>query len=392
MRGEEQPGDHASCAGPAAQAGQGRPLAGEQHRQQRGRAGRVAPERDAPATGAATSAVSGPESETPTTATAMSADVPAARPVQRPGRRRRWPAHAGHADAAARDRDDGAVHGRRHGRAARDAVTVQVSTDGRPELLALPDDVATTSRRRRAARSATSQTPVPSAAEPVAGSSSQRRSPANTRAYAVDVAASQDEHRDALAHAERRRARRGSGSGPVDRARRAPRGRRRQCRSRPRARARRSTSAGAQPHRGGQRVGVRAVPRASAVPPVSAAPSSSTATVEHAGAALLPQRAGGQPAGADQGVRRADARVPGEGQLGERREDPHPVVGAGLGGRADERGLREVELERERLALLGGQVVGVEHHGQRIARERPRREHVDDLVVQAFPGRARRRR
>ena len=81
-------------------------------------------------------------------------------------------------------------------------------------------------------------------------------------------------------------------------------------------------------------------------------------------------------------MRRPDARVPGEGQLGERREDPHPVVGARLGGRAEERRLGEVELEGQRLALLGGQVVGVEDDGQRIARERPRREHVDDLVVQ----------
>ena len=104
--------------------------------------------------------------------------------------------------------------------------------------------------------------------------------------------------------------------------------------------------------------------------------------VEHADAALLAQRAGRQPAGADQRVRRADARVPGEGQLGVGREDAHPVVGAGLGGRAEERRLRQVELVRERLALLGGQRVGVEHDGQRIAGERPRGEHVDDLVVQ----------
>ena len=78
--------------------------------------------------------------------------------------------------------------------------------------------------------------------------------------------------------------------------------------------------------------------------------------VEDPGTALLAQRAGSQPAGADQGVRGADARVPGEGQLGERGEDPDPVIGPGLGGRAQERRLREVELEGQRLALLGGEM------------------------------------
>ena len=122
-------------------------------------------------------------------------------------------------------------------------------------------------------------------------------------------------------------------------------------------------------------------------PPVRVAPSSSTTQVEDADAALLAEGAGRQAAGAHEGVGRADARVAGERQLGERREDAHPVVGAGLGGRAEERRLRQVELDRERLALLGAQRVGVEHHGQRIARVGPRREHVDDLVLQEFRAR-----
>src|SRR4029450_5458989 len=73
-------------------------------------------------------------------------------------------------------------------------------------------------------------------------------------------------------------------------------------------------------------------------------------------------------------------------QLGERGEDPHAVVGSPLRGSADERGLREVELGGQRLALLGGQLVGTEDDGQRIAVEGPRSEHIDDLVVERFRG------
>jgi hypothetical protein len=76
----------------------------------------------------------------------------------------------------------------------------------------------------------------------------------------------------------------------------------------------------------------------------------------------------------------------GEGQLGERGEDADPIVGVGLGRSAEERRLRQVELEGQGLTLLGAEAVGTEHDGQWIPRERPRREDVDDLVVQKFRG------
>src|SRR3712207_8326986 len=67
--------------------------------------------------------------------------------------------------------------------------------------------------------------------------------------------------------------------------------------------------------------------------------------------------------------------------------DALPILrGAGLGRRAEERRLRQGELVGQRLALLAGQLVGVEHDGERVAGEGPRREDVDDLVLHGGGG------
>ena len=139
-----------------------------------------------------------------------------------------------------------------------------------------------------------------------------------------------------------RRARRSaavSGRGPVDRARRAPPGRRTAGRSRPGARARPAASAARAPR-----------PTASAAasgpclsvgrPPVSGAPSSSTTT----SSTPAPHSWRSVPAGSRPVRTRVCAAptlgCPAKGSSADGREDPHPVVGAGLGGRAEERGLR----------------------------------------------------
>ena len=95
--------------------------------------------------------------------------------------------------------------------------------------------------------------------------------------------------------------------------------------------------------------------------------------------ALLHQPArllGLQPVPQD-GVGRADGRVAGEGQLAPRREDAQPVVGLGMGGRANEGRLGQIGPVRYRLHPSGRQVVAVEHHRHRVALEGDSGEHID---------------
>src|SRR5581483_5685147 len=74
-----------------------------------------------------------------------------------------------------------------------------------------------------------------------------------------------------------------------------------------------------------------------------------------------------QRAGEDE--RRPENRVPGEGQLERRREDPDPHVPLGVG-RVDEDGLREVDLAREQLQHLLRDLARVGEHGELVPRER----------------------
>src|SRR4051812_26251448 len=67
--------------------------------------------------------------------------------------------------------------------------------------------------------------------------------------------------------------------------------------------------------------------------------------------------------------RGADGRVTRERKLGARREDAH-ARGAAEAIRLEyEHGLGIAELARDRLHRFGFELIGVEHHGQRIARK-----------------------
>jgi hypothetical protein len=68
--------------------------------------------------------------------------------------------------------------------------------------------------------------------------------------------------------------------------------------------------------------------------------------------------------------------VPGERELAGGREDPHPVVGLGLGRGEDERGLGEVRPVGDAKHLVVGETVAVEHDRQRVPEERHGGEHV----------------
>jgi hypothetical protein len=95
------------------------------------------------------------------------------------------------------------------------------------------------------------------------------------------------------------------------------------------------------------------------------------------GGAFLPQRG---PCGPDPPHDRrkgaADARMAGEGQLLARSEDAHAVVRARLRRRQQERGLGQVGPARDALHRRTVQRVGADHHGQRVALEQARGEHV----------------
>ena len=97
------------------------------------------------------------------------------------------------------------------------------------------------------------------------------------------------------------------------------------------------------------------------------------------GRALLHHDVGARrlAAGLQPGVARAERRMAGEGQLAARREDPHPVVGAGLRRREDERRLGEVRPVGDAGELVVGEPVTVEHDGDRVAAVRRLGEHVD---------------
>ena len=78
--------------------------------------------------------------------------------------------------------------------------------------------------------------------------------------------------------------------------------------------------------------------------------------------------------------RGAECRMAGERDLGHRREDPHARVAAGLG-RVHEDGLGELQLPRERLQQLFGEVARIREHGELVALERRVREDVADDVA-----------
>jgi hypothetical protein len=58
--------------------------------------------------------------------------------------------------------------------------------------------------------------------------------------------------------------------------------------------------------------------------------------------------------------------MPGEGKLPGEGEDPDPIVGLLGRGRKQEGGLREVDPSGELLHLIGGQILGVHDHGERV--------------------------
>ena len=87
--------------------------------------------------------------------------------------------------------------------------------------------------------------------------------------------------------------------------------------------------------------------------------------------------AAGDAAGLEPGVARPERRVAGEGQLPPGREDPHPVVGAGLRRREHERRLRQVRPVGDPLHRGVVEPVAVEHDGDRVPAERHLGEHVD---------------
>src|SRR5690606_7579532 len=93
------------------------------------------------------------------------------------------------------------------------------------------------------------------------------------------------------------------------------------------------------------------------------------AQLDEPDAALLdePPLRRGRAARGEPPVRGPEGRVAGEGQLGAGGEDPHPVVGGGVGRREEEGGLGEVRPRREALHLLGGQPLPVDDDGDRVA-------------------------
>jgi len=78
-------------------------------------------------------------------------------------------------------------------------------------------------------------------------------------------------------------------------------------------------------------------------------------------------------------MRRADARMPGEGDFLLRGENPHAVVGTRRGRRQHERRFREIGPARDCLHLVRVEVGGLEDDGERIAGARARREDIDLL-------------
>ena len=224
---------------------------------------------------------------------------------------------------------------------------------------------------------------MPSAAEPVAGSSSQARSPAKTRT--VCVAARRPRRparpRPRTPGSSASSARR-SGDGAVERRRGARRARRTRSPQPTTCAGTAGDVGGGQADRRGQRAPGRGRAAASTGPPVSGAPSADDQDRDDADAALLPHGARGQRPGADQRVRRPDARVTGEGQLGVGGEDPHPVVGAG----ARRRSTNEVSDRWNSLASAWHCAVVSPSASSTTASGLPANgrggEDVDDLVVQ----------
>jgi hypothetical protein len=76
---------------------------------------------------------------------------------------------------------------------------------------------------------------------------------------------------------------------------------------------------------------------------------------------------------------RAEDRVSGEIDFPRRGEQAHPVAAVGLRRRHDEGGLRIIGFRRDALHGLGGQIVSVEHHRQRISRVGLLGEDIDDV-------------
>ena len=82
----------------------------------------------------------------------------------------------------------------------------------------------------------------------------------------------------------------------------------------------------------------------------------------------------------------ADIGMAGERHLRPRREDAHLRGVRRVLRRQHEGGLGEIELAGDRLHLRRGQSAPVEHHGKRIAAERPVGEHVDGHEIQSHGG------
>ena len=112
-------------------------------------------------------------------------------------------------------------------------------------------------------------------------------------------------------------------------------------------------------------------------------PSRSSLTGIDARAGLEPDLAELERRGEDE--RRTERRVAGERELGRRGEDPDPRVTALLR-RQHEHGLGEVDLARERLEQLLGDLARVGEDGELVARERRVGEDVGDDVAKVGHG------
>jgi hypothetical protein len=85
------------------------------------------------------------------------------------------------------------------------------------------------------------------------------------------------------------------------------------------------------------------------------------------------------------GVTRAERGMPGEGQFERRGKDAHPVVRRWIAGGQQERALGKTEPAGERLHCLARKALPAMDHTQRIAPERRRTEHIDEIELHRPP-------